>query len=166
MEQLIALLDVADEREQIDQIAAEAEEQGFLAPSDKLKSGKKKRPPARRKPLHLVSSDGFDIYVGRSGVQNDEVTFRIGRPDDLWLHVRTIPGAHVIVRSRGGDVPARTLHEAAGVAAYFSGARTEASVDVEISRRRQVRKIRGAPPGLVTYRAEQTIRVPPLPPWG
>jgi predicted ribosome quality control (RQC) complex YloA/Tae2 family protein len=170
IDQLAALLAVADEREQIDLIAQEAAEQGYIAPqkSAKAKAGKgrKGQRPVRRKPLHLVSSDGYDIYVGRSATQNAEVTFRLGRPDDLWLHVRTIPGAHVIVRSGGGEVPERTLREAAGVAAYFSGARGEASVDVELSRRKQVRKIPGAAPGLVSYRAERTLRVAPLLPWG
>jgi predicted ribosome quality control (RQC) complex YloA/Tae2 family protein len=166
LEQLSALLEVADEREQIEQIALEAEEQGYLptgAQSEKQRS--KQRRYGRRKPLHLVSSDGIDIYIGRSAAQNMDVTFRIGRPEDLWLHVRSIHGAHVIVRSGGGDVPETTLREAAGLAAYFSRARSEAAVDVDLSRRSSVRKIAGRTPGLVTYRADQTLRVAPLPPW-
>jgi predicted ribosome quality control (RQC) complex YloA/Tae2 family protein len=180
VEQLCVLMEVADSREQIDQIAQEAEEQGYIGkdgraqqrggkPQGKARdSGKKKKKPRapRLKPLHLVSSDGFDLYVGRSATQNDEVTFRIGRPDDLWLHVRGIPGAHVIIRSGGHDVPERTLHEAGGLAAYFSRARTETMVDVEVARRKHVRRVSGGPPGLVTYRVEQTVRVAPTPPWG
>ncbi len=171
LEQLSALLEVADEREQIEQIVFEAEQQGYLLASARKPDQRKQkvspqRRPIRRKPLHLVSSNGFDIYVGRSAVQNDEVTFRIGRPDDLWLHARAIHGAHVIVRSSGRAVPDQTLKEAAGLAAYFSRARHTAAVDVEISYRRQVRKVAGGAPGLVTYRAERTLRVAPLPPWG
>jgi predicted ribosome quality control (RQC) complex YloA/Tae2 family protein len=166
LEQLSTLLEVADEREQIEQIVLEAEEQGYLptgAQSEKQRS--KQRRYGRRKPLHLVSSDGIDIYIGRSAAQNMEVTFRIGRPEDLWLHVRSIHGAHVIVRNGGDDVPEATLREAAGLAAYFSRARAEAAVDVDLSRRSSVRKVAGRTPGLVTYRAEQTLRVAPLPPW-
>jgi predicted ribosome quality control (RQC) complex YloA/Tae2 family protein len=162
LEQLAALLAMSDEREQIDQLAQEAEEQGYIKPAGK--PGKKKR-AVRRKPLHLVSSDGIDVYVGRSSAQNEDVTFRIGRPDDVWLHVRTIPGAHVIVRSSGDDVPERTLAEAAGLAAYFSPSRHEAAVDVDMARRSRVRRVPGGTPGLVTYRAERTLHVPPLPPW-
>ncbi len=163
LEQLTVLLELADSRDQIEQIAQEAEEQGYI----KVASGQRKRPRrgARIKPLHLVSSDGFDIYVGRSAAQNDEVTFRIGRPDDLWLHVRIIHGAHVIVRTGGREVPEGTLREAAGLAAYFSRARGEAMVDVDLSRRSQVRKVPGGPLGLATYRAERTLRVAPRPPW-
>jgi predicted ribosome quality control (RQC) complex YloA/Tae2 family protein len=178
LEQLITLLELTDEREQIDQLALEAEEQGYIVPGT-LESGKakaktrakektqarKQRRTLRRKPLHLVSSDGFDIYVGRSATQNADVTFRIGRPDDVWLHVRDVPGAHVIVRSGGQDVPERTLQEAAGVAAYFSRMRHERSADVDISRRSRVRKVPGGITGLVTYRAERTLHVAPVPPW-
>ncbi len=171
LEQLATLLDIADTREQIDQIAQEAVEQGYIRSLFPNTQHKRQNRPGcqqrvrRLKPLHLVSSDGLDIYVGRSSEQNAEVTFRIGRPDDLWLHVRTIPGAHVIVRTSGSDVPERTLQEAAGLAAYFSRVRTEHMVDVDLTHRRLVRKVPGGPPGLVTYRAERTLRVTPIPPW-
>jgi predicted ribosome quality control (RQC) complex YloA/Tae2 family protein len=167
LEELLALLALTDVREQIDQIAQEAEEQGYIKPAQvRAGAGRRGKPRTPRlKPLHLVSSDGFDIYVGRSAEQNAEVTFRIGQPDDLWLHVRTIPGGHVIVRSAGRDIPEQTLAEAAGLAAYFSGVRHETAVDVDLSRRKGVRKVSGGPPGLVTYRAERTLRVAPLPPW-
>jgi predicted ribosome quality control (RQC) complex YloA/Tae2 family protein len=166
LDEVATLLEIANERDQIEQIAREAEAYGYLPPAPQHGDKKQRKQPARRlRPLHLTSSDGYAIYVGRSAEQNREVTFRIGRPDDLWLHVRQIPGAHVIIRSGGADVPERTLHEAAGLAAYFSRARSESAVDVELSLRKQVRPVSGGPPGLVTYRAMRTVRVPPLPPW-
>lgn len=164
LEQLIALLELTDDRLQIDQIAAEAVEQGYVRTASDATPGKTRRIP-RVKPLRLKSSDGFDIYVGRSASQNDEVTFRIARMEDLWLHVRTIHGAHVIIRSGGREVPERTILEAAGVAAYFSQARSESVVDIDLSRRSQVRKVSGGPPGLATYQAERTLRVAPRAPW-
>lgn len=165
LEQVQALLGVATERDQIDQLLLEAEEQGYLPPSSGKQQQAIRKRVSRRRPLRVVSSDGFDIFVGRSATQNAEVTFKIGRPDDLWLHVRTIAGAHVIIQHGGRDVPERTLLEAASLAAYFSQARNEQHVDVEIARRKLVRKITGAPPGLVTYRAERLVRVSPHPPW-
>lgn len=174
LEELAALLELADEREQIEQIALEAEEQGFVVgakaayaktkPKLHEKPGKQCR-PALRKPLHVVSSEGFDMYVGRSSQQNAYVTFRVGRPDDMWLHARGVPGAHVIVRSGKQSVPEQTLREAAGLAAYFSRARAEKAVDVDVARRTHVRKVSGGPPGLVTCRVERTLRVEPLPPY-
>jgi predicted ribosome quality control (RQC) complex YloA/Tae2 family protein len=71
----------------------------------------------------------------------------------------------VIVKSGGREPPERTLLEAAALAAYFSKARDEAGVDVEMSRRVLVRRVPGGPPGLVTYRAERTLRVAPRAPW-
>lgn len=162
VEQLAVLLELAHEREQIEQIAQEAEEQGYGGGGQQVKRDQQRRQPyARPKPLHRVSSDGFDMYIGRTARQNDDVTFRIGRPDDLWLHARGVPGAHVVVRCGGRDVPETTLREAAALAAYYSRARGEAAVDVVVCWRKHVRKGKGAPPGLVTYREGQTIRVAP-----
>lgn len=166
LEEVAALLALTTEREQIEQLAHEAGDQGYLASGHQpaAKQHSKQRQPPRLKPLHIVSSDGVDIYVGRSATQNAEVTFRIGRPDDLWLHVRGMPGAHVIVRSGGRAVPESTLLEAAGLAAFFSRARAETSAEVDVAPRKLVRKVRGGPPGLVTYRAERTVRVAPRAP--
>jgi predicted ribosome quality control (RQC) complex YloA/Tae2 family protein len=159
--QLSALVGVADDYDQLAQLEAEAEEQGYLRSVNT--SGK--RPKFKRlKPLHLRTSEGFDVFVGRSAAQNEEVTFRIGHSDDLWLHVQTIHGAHVIIRREGREVPEQSLREAAGLAAYFSQAREEKAVDVDVSRRSLVRKVPGGPVGLVTYRAEQTLRVVPRAP--
>ncbi len=167
LEELSALLELADEREQIEQIALEAEEQGFVAGAKGIQDKpRKQRTLGFRKPLHVVSSEGFDIYVGRSSLQNAHVTFRVGRPDDMWLHARGVPGAHVVVRCGKQPVPEQTLREAAGLAAYFSRARGEKAADVDVARRMHVRKVSGGPPGLVTCRVEYTLRVEPLPPWG
>lgn len=165
IEELGALLALADSYEQIEQLAAEGEELGFLAPEGGERRPKRPGGAARPRPLHLVSSDGFDIYVGRSSAQNAEVTFRLGRPSDWWLHVRGIPSAHVIVRGEGREVPERTLAEAGGLAAYFSKQRDEAAAEVELCRRSVVRRIPGGSPSLVTYRAERTLRVAPRAPW-
>jgi predicted ribosome quality control (RQC) complex YloA/Tae2 family protein len=163
LEQLITLLELSNDFQQIEELAREAEDQGYLRPSGA--SSGKKRKPARVRPLRLRSSDGFDIYVGRSSGQNDEVTFRIARPEDVWLHARGIHGAHVIVRSGGHEVPEQTLREAAGLAAYFSRARNEAAVDIDMARRSRVRRVPGGPVGLATYVAEATLRVAPHEPW-
>jgi predicted ribosome quality control (RQC) complex YloA/Tae2 family protein len=103
------------------------------------------------------------IYVGRSGSENEKVTFEIAGSDDQWLHARGVPGSHVIVRRQGGadaefDV---ALERGAALAAYYSSARTSGTVEVDITARRDVRKIKGGGPGMVTYRNERTIAVRP-----
>ncbi len=153
LDQLMALLELADGFEQIEEIGREAVEHGYLKASNRKMKGR------RLPPLRVESSDGFTIYVGRSAGQNEQVTFKLSAPDDLWLHARNIPGAHVIIKSGGSEVPETTLLEAAALAAGFSKGRSEAAVDVEIALRRHVRRVPGGPPGLVNYRAEQTVRV-------
>ncbi|GAB4188569.1 MAG: NFACT RNA binding domain-containing protein [Roseiflexaceae bacterium] len=160
LEQLRTLLSVADGYEQIEEIGREAVEQGYLRALPGRKTGKGRRLP----PLRVESPDGFTIYVGRSAGQNEQITFKIAAPDDLWLHARGIPGAHVIIKSGGREVPDATLLEAAGLAAFFSRARNDAAVEIDIAPRKAVRRIPDAPPGLVSYRAQATVRAAPLDP--
>jgi len=158
LDETIALLELAEGYAAIAAIEREATEGGLL----KAPGGKTPRGP-RSQPLRVTSSDGIPIWVGRSSGQNEEVTFRIARPDDLWLHVREQPGAHVLIRA-DVPVPDRTLEQAAGLAAYFSRARGSTSAEVVVTRKRNVRKIPGGPPGLVSYRDERSLRVAPLAP--
>lgn len=161
LDETMALLDLAEGFEQIEGIAREAVELGYIREE---RSGRKRPKVRRQPPLRIDSSDGYSIYIGRSAGQNEQVTFTIGASDDLWLHARGLPGAHVIIKSGGREVPERTLYEAAVLAAHFSKGRGEASVEVEISRRRLVRRVPGGPTGLVTYRAERAVHVTPQPP--
>jgi predicted ribosome quality control (RQC) complex YloA/Tae2 family protein len=102
--------------------------------------------------------NGNPIYVGRSSRENDRVTFAIARPTDTWLHARGVPGSHVIVRWLG-TLPddQDSLDRAASLAAWYSGARSSARVEVDITNRQSVRKVKGAGPGMVTYRNERTV---------
>ena len=110
---------------------------------------------------YAVSSDGFEIYVGRSGLQNELLTFHMAGPDDVWLHARGVPGAHVVVRARLETISADTLLEAARLAARFSRAGGSGKVEVDYTARKHVRKIKGAPPGMVSYTHEQSLLVEP-----
>ncbi len=105
---------------------------------------------------------GDRILVGRSGPQNEHLTFIQSRPDDLWLHARGVGGAHVIVQwGSGAEASDAAIETAARLAAYYSNARAAGGVEVDYAPRRQVRKIPGAGPGMVTYRGERSVRVPP-----
>src|SRR6185369_1266423 len=110
----------------------------------------------------FVSSDGFEILVGRSSAANDALTFKIARPSDLWLHAADYPGSHVVVRNPGrGDVPHRTIVEAAQLAAFYSDARGEALADVRYTPRRFVTKPRGGALGLARIAKFKTVAVRP-----
>jgi predicted ribosome quality control (RQC) complex YloA/Tae2 family protein len=122
-------------------------------------AGKKQ---ASRKVSPISDDDGNLYYIGRSGRENEQVTFEIAHAEDWWLHARGVPGSHVILRTRvpSDDPGADVLERAAGIAAWYSQSRESGNVEVDITQRRNVRKIRGAGPGMVTYRNEHTILVP------
>ncbi len=113
--------------------------------------------------LRFVSSDGFDIYVGRSSRENDLLTQRTALPEDIWLHAHRAPGSHAIIlnRERNTLVPEQTLQEAASLAAYHSKLRQSGHVDVMYTQKKFVKKPKGSPPGLVTVSQFQIIRVRP-----
>lgn len=115
----------------------------------------------RSVPLHYRSSDGYDIYVGRNNLQNDALTLRFARPDDVWMHTRQIPGSHVIVRSQNGGVSDAALGDGALLAAWHSQARNSSSVPVDYTQRRHVKKPGGARPGYVIYSTNRTAYVTP-----
>lgn len=115
----------------------------------------KPRGPAR------FAMGGHTAIVGRNALENEEVTFRLAGQDDLWLHVRERTGAHVVVQAGDRGAPDEIIQAAAELAAYYSEGRTDSGVDVDVARPRDVRKIPGGPPGRVTYRNFQTIRVRP-----
>ena len=111
--------------------------------------------------IDRLTIDGFDLLVGRSGRGNDAALRTPGSPDDLWMHARGVGGAHVIVRSAGRAVPEEVARLAASVAAGRSASRASPLVAVDVTARRNVTRVAGGPPGLVTYRNERTIQVAP-----
>jgi predicted ribosome quality control (RQC) complex YloA/Tae2 family protein len=111
---------------------------------------------------HYRSSDGYEVVVGRSARDNDQLTFKVARPNDLWLHAGDYPGSHVIVRnSKKDEVPHRTIIEAAQLAAKFSQASKDSKVTVHYTRRKFISKPKGAAPGLVRMSSFRSITVEP-----
>ena len=109
-----------------------------------------------------LSSDGFEILVGRAARDNDNLTFKVARPNDLWLHAADYPGSHVVVRSVGRkEIPQRTIIEAAQLAAHFSQAIDDSKVDVHYTQRKFLSKIKGAAPGLVRMSRFKNMTVRP-----
>jgi predicted ribosome quality control (RQC) complex YloA/Tae2 family protein len=108
---------------------------------------------------------GVPILVGKGAAENDELTVRVARGNDVWLHARGRPGAHVVIRlPKGGSPDQETLLDAAHLAAHFSDARGETAPEVVYTRAKWVRKARGAAPGAVTYSQERAIAVRMEPP--
>ncbi len=127
-----------------------------------LLSSPKRRPrdATRIRPRSFLV-DGWQVLLGRNAAQNEHLTFKIAGPEDLWMHARGAPGAHVVVRSQRKKVPERVIRSAARFAAGFSEARFDANVDVDVTPRKFVRRTKGGQPGQVSYRSERTFRVNP-----
>jgi predicted ribosome quality control (RQC) complex YloA/Tae2 family protein len=155
LEQLRAEAQMAENRPQLDAVETALEEAG-LAP----RRPRPKRVARGSQPLRIEAEDGTLILVGRNSRENDEVTFRLGGPDDIWLHAHGVPGAHVVIKSGGADVAPETFRLAGQLAAYYATSRDNARVQVDYTQRRHVRHIKGAHPGMVTYTHEETKVVP------
>ncbi len=112
-------------------------------------------------PLKVVTKDNYVIWVGRNSRQNEQVTFGKGEGQDLWLHARDVPGAHVIIKFDGRQTPAAVIEQAAALAAYYSARRGDNKVPVDVTRCMYVKKIKGAGQGMVTYRNEETLTIEP-----
>ena len=110
-----------------------------------------------------ITLDGHEILIGRSSIDNDEITFRVAAADDFWLHVADYSGSHVIVRnpSKETDLDESLLERAAQLAAYHSQARNSHKVNVHYTRRKFVKKPRRAKPGLVVLHEFKSIAVEP-----
>lgn len=125
-------------------------------------SKKQKASPALTGMRRYLSSDGYEVIVGRSARDNDRLTFRVARPNDLWLHAGDYPGSHVIVRNSSRDeIPHRTIIEAAQLAAKFSQAGNDSKVNIHYTRRKFLSKPKGAAAGLVRMSNFKTISVAP-----
>lgn len=139
-----------------------------LASLEPKRSASEHPAPARKRkraPLEFRTASGSRILVGRSPVENAELTFRVARPNDLWFHAQGTPGAHVILSGDGRDAAApEDLQTAAALAALHSRAKASAAVAVDYTLRKHVRKQRGAPPGLVWYTHAKTLIVEPRSP--
>jgi predicted ribosome quality control (RQC) complex YloA/Tae2 family protein len=128
---------------------------GYIKKSNKKTS--RKLPPS--KPHRFISSDGHEMYVGRNNKQNDELTMRFARADDIWLHTKDIPGSHVIIRAKNNNVSQKAINEGAILATWFSKGRNSSNVPVDYTQRRNIRKPNGSKPGYVIFLKNSTINV-------
>lgn len=140
----------------IEEIKEELSEQGYMKATVKKGQKKQKSHPELE---HYVSTDGTSIFVGKNNKQNDYLTTKLAKKNELWLHTKDIPGSHVVIRSE--NPTEETIKEAAVLAAYNSKARKSSRVPVDYTKVKYVRKPNGAKPGFVIYDHQQTIFVTP-----
>lgn len=142
----------------INEIREELFEEGIIK---KIKKNKKSKKIKGSKPLHFVSSDNFHIYVGKNNKQNDELTLKLAKPKDIWLHTKNIPGSHVIIVTENSPVPDTTLAQAANLAVFYSKASNSSLVPVDYTLKKNIKKPNGSKPGMVIYETNKTIYITP-----
>ena len=116
---------------------------------------------AKTAPLRFESTDGFPIYVGKNNRQNEELTFRSARKDDIWLHAQKVHGSHVIISCGGTTPPDDTVTQAAQLAAYYAETTGGQNIPVDVTPVKQVKKPPNAKPGMVIYHTYRTVIVNP-----
>jgi len=123
--------------------------------------GKKKMKQSKLPPLRFESTDGYPIYVGRNNRQNEELTFKLARKDDIWLHAQKVHGSHVIISCGGTKPPDDTVTQAAQLAAYYAETKGGQNLPVDVTPVKQVKKVPSGKPGMVIYHTYRTVYVNP-----
>ncbi|MCR5774639.1 MAG: NFACT family protein [Lachnospiraceae bacterium] len=153
-----ASFDTAETEEDLKLIAEELKKTGYIR--KKADGSGKRRASDKSRPLHFVSSDGFDIYVGKNNIQNDELTFKTGNGNDWWFHSKTYPGSHVLLVVGKQDpmsVPDGSFNEAGRLAAHYCSGREQGKVDIDYTLVKNVKKPAGAVPGYVIYHTNYSM---------
>ena len=167
LESISAFLDLARTESDLAQIKKEMTDSGYIRKrggaaaggGPKVRKGEKAQ--AKAAPYHYRSTDGYDIYVGRNNLQNDELTFKFASGGDWWFHAKKIPGSHVIVKAGEGELPDRVFEEAGALAAFYSAAKEGEKVEIDYIQRKHVKKPAGAKPGFVVYYTNYSLVASP-----
>ena len=157
LQSVLEELDRAQVDAELEEIRQELQLGGYLRGD----SGKKRMRQSKLPPMRFESTDGYPIYVGRNNRQNDELTFKLARKDDLWLHAQKVHGSHVIISCGGTTPPDDTITQAAQLAAYYAESTGGQNLPVDVTPVKQVKKTPGGKPGMVIYHTYRTVIVNP-----
>ena len=146
-------LNRAQTEQELEEIRRELQDTGYI----KADAGKKKVKQSKLSPMRFISTDGYPIYVGRNNRQNDELTFKSARKDDIWLHASKVHGSHVIIACAGVTPPDDTITQAAQLAAYYAETTGGQNIAVDVTPVKQVKKIPNGKPGMVIYHSYRTV---------
>lgn len=157
LQSVLEELERADADAELEEIRQELQDGGYLRPD----SGKKRMKVKKLPPLRFESTDGYTIYVGRNNRQNEELTHKLAKKDDLWLHAQKVHGSHVIICCEGTVPPDNTITQAAQLAAYYAETKGGQNIAVDVTPAKQVKKPPNAKPGMVIYHTYRTVIVNP-----
>lgn len=152
LESVSNALDIARTEDDLAQIKEELTQSGYVR-----RKFTKKKEKFKSLPLHYISSDGYDMYVGKNNFQNEELTFSFASGNDWWFHAKKVPGSHVIVKSNGKEMPDRVFEEAGKLAAFYSKNNGSQKVEVDYIEKKHVKKAKGQKPGFVIYHTNYSL---------
>ena len=158
LESVLSELSRAGTDAELEEIRKELQDGGYVRENSKKRVKQAKLPPMR-----FESTDGYPIYVGRNNRQNDELTFKLARKDDIWLHASKVHGSHVIISCGGTTPPDDTITQAAQLAAYYAETAGGQNLPVDVTTVKQVKKTPGGKPGMVIYHTYRTVIANPYP---
>ena len=164
-QELIYLQSVLDELNraqtdaELEEIRQELQSGGYL----KQDTAKRRMKAVKLQPMKFQSTDGYTIYVGRNNRQNDELTFKMARKDDIWLHASKVHGSHVIIACGGTTPPDDTITQAAQLAAYYAESTGGQNIPVDVVPVKLVKKTPDRKPGMVIYHSHRTVIANPYP---
>lgn len=157
LESILTSMDIALLESDLVQIKEELTESGYIKRHGKAGAKKEK---VTSKPFHYISSDSYDIYVGKNNYQNEELTFKFASGNDWWFHAKGIPGSHVILKVNGDtELPDRAFEEAGRLAAFYSKGRGQEKVEIDYTQKKNVKKPSGGKPGFVVYYTNYSLVV-------
>ena len=159
LESVLEELNRAQSEAELEEIRQELAQGGYV----RQETAKRKIKQGKLPPMRFESTDGFPIYVGRNNRQNDELTFKLARKDDIWCHASKVHGSHVVISCGGKQPPDDTVTQAAQLAAYYSETGSGQNIPVDVTPVRQVKKAGTGKPGMVIYHTYRTAIVNPYP---
>jgi len=157
LENILYSIESCETTDDLDDIYNELITEGFMKRKSKLKKTKEYKPEF----MTFISSKEHEIIVGKNNLQNDMLTFKIGKREDYWFHAKNIPGSHVIIKTNGDELSDDEYVEAARIAAFYSKGKNSGSVEVDYTRKSNIKKPPNSKPGFVIYDTNYSMLVEP-----
>ncbi len=159
LQSVLMSLDILENESDIVELRQELIEMGYLKRKQK---DPKKKVKNQAPYMKFRTSSGLDMYVGKNNYQNDELTMKFAKANDMWFHIKAGPGSHVIVKVPNGyELTKEDLYEGSMIAAYFSSGKNSSHVEIDYTTRKNIKKVPGAKPGMVLYYNFKSVTVTP-----
>jgi predicted ribosome quality control (RQC) complex YloA/Tae2 family protein len=156
LENILFSIEECETTEDLDDIYSELIGQGLMKKRSKINKPKETKPITT-----FISSGGHEILVGKNNIQNDTITFKIAKSEDYWFHAKNMPGSHVVIRTMGDELTDEEYIEAAKIAAYYSKGKNSGRVEVDYTKKSNIKKPPNAKPGFVIYDTNYSMLAEP-----